>query len=220
MSGDLTTTGRMKEKRIETSDGEKYERLFETRTTDGSFRPTQKVESEKREYSNGSSRTHTVESTVDLNGNASPSREILERQFTTIWGRETIERIIRKIESGGNKKLERVEQEEHNPKATSGVVTQKVIKQPDAFYGLRETQKITTSIENQWAGPSYKKTVTEEYPRNSRFGSPVVTQVQTEKVVHQNDGTTYIETETKIRDVNGDLKTISVTRTDSQGNER
>lgn len=218
--GDLMTTARMREVRKELSDGEEYQRTIETKTANGDFRPSQKVESKKRKYSNGSSRTRTIESAYDLNGNVRPEREIIERETTTIWGKKNIERIIREIETDGGKKLLRVEEELRDPRATSGVVNEKVVKQPDGFFGLRETQRVTTSIEHQWGSGPYKMTVTKERPRNNRFGGPVVTQIEIERKVRGSDGVEVVEKELRVRDANGTFKTVSVTQVESTNGQR
>lgn len=218
--GGLTTTAKMRELKKETSTGETYERVIEKRTGDGDFRPRQKVEGETQRYSDGSERKRSVESMIDLNGNALPVQEVVERHSPEYWGKQTTERIIKKIEPGGDAKLDRVEIEERNSHASSGVIHDKVVKQPDSSYGLRETQRVTTFLENPLWGSPYKKIVTKECPRNNRFGDPVVTQVEIEKTVRRSDGSSCVEKETKVRDVNGNLKTVSVSQTETKGEPR
>jgi hypothetical protein len=209
---EMATTARMVETRKETSSGSEYQRTFEARTHDGEFRPRQKVESQTTQYSTGGKRTRTVESAVDRNGNVRPTQEMVERESAEFWGKQTIERIIKRIEAGGDAKLDRVEIEQRNLRATTGVLNEKVIKKPDGSLGLRETQIITTSAGTHLTGDPIKIIVTKEYPRNDRFGSPVITEVVIEKTMHRADGASYIERELKVRDVNGNLTTLTVTQ--------
>ncbi|MSR64521.1 MAG: hypothetical protein EXS18_01925 [Verrucomicrobiae bacterium] len=217
LSGELNTTARMRETKKETSDGESYQRVIETKTSDGGFRPKQTVDAETLRYSNGSSRTRSVESTYDLNGNARPTQETVERQTANTDGKQMIERIIRKADLGGIMRLERVESEQLNPYATSGVLNEKVIKQPDSLSGLRETQRVTTSLETQYGGEPRRVTVTKEYPRNDRSGIPVIKEMIIEKTVVDVNGRKVIEREVKVRDVNGSLATVGVTQIETRG---
>jgi hypothetical protein len=217
LSGDLKTSARMRETKRETSDGERYERVIESKTSNGDFRPKQKVDAETLRYSNGSSRTRSVESTFDLNGNARPTQETVERQTANTDGRQMIERIIRKADLGGIMRLDRVESERRNLDATSGVLNEKVIKRPDSFSGLRETQRVTTSLETPYGGVPCKVTVTKEYPRNDRSGIPVIKEMIIEKTVVDGNGRKVIERELKVRDVNGNLTTVSVTQMETKG---
>jgi len=216
-AGDLVATARMVETRRQKSDGSEYERLIEAKAGNGEFRPRQKVDSETREYSTGAKRTRTVESSFDLSGNARPTRETVERESAVFWGKQTVERIIRTIESNGNMKLDRVEVEERNLKATTGVLSEKVVKKPDPSLGLHNALVVTTSAGTATSGDPYKVTVTKEYPRNDRFGGPIVTQVEIERTIQRGDGTAYIEREFKVRDINGSLVTQSVTQIDVKG---
>ncbi len=211
-SDEMKTTGRMVEVRKQKSDGSEYQRTFETRSSDGEFRPKQKVESQTTQYSSGASRTRTVESAYDRNGNVRPTQETVERQSAEFWGKQTIERIIKRIETSGDVKLDRVELEERNLRATNGVVNELVVKKPDSSYGLRESKIVTTTAGTYYSGAPYRITVTKEYPRNDKFGAPVITEVVVEKTMQRPDGTTYIERELKVRDINGNLKTLTVTQ--------
>lgn len=219
-SGDMKTTARMRETRKELSDGDRYQRVFETKTSDGDFRAKQKVEAETFRYSDGSSRTRSVESAFDINGNTRPTQETVERQRSGSEGRQMIERIIKRADVGGTLRLDRVELEEKNPGATTGVVNDKIVKQPDAFSSLREIQRVTTSIETQYGGTPCKVTVTKEYPRNDRFGMPVIKEMVIEKTVVDANGRKVIERECKARDVNGNLTTVSVTQIEARSEGR
>lgn len=216
--GELMTTARMRETRRELSNGEAYQRVIEVRTSSGEFRPRQKVESQRVEYSSGASRMRVVESVIDLNGATRPTTEMTERQSAEYWGRQTVERIFRNFVDGGIPQLARVETEERRLSASTGILNERVIRQPDSL-GLRETQRITTSVETPYGAAPYQMIVTKELPRNDRFGAPVVQQIELVRTVRRLDGTSYIERELRVRDVNGNLRRIGVTQTENTGND-
>jgi hypothetical protein len=209
--GQLITSARMKETRKETSSGTEYQRVIEVKTVEGEFRPKQKVQAVTEKFTDGSSKTRSVESSIDLNGNARVTQETIEKQSTDSRGRETIERVIKKPSVNGELRLDRVEIEENHTKATSGVVNEKLVKRADSSYGLREVQRITTTVETPSGSAPYRLVVTKGYPRNDRTAA-IITQVEIERSRTRGDGSTFTERELKVRDVNGELTTVSVTQ--------